>query len=89
MLPDIRILSGPVRLMAIKVESVVDFLVAHQLTGIESIGRPFASVRVVKITVENGVEFWIVELFSRLSNNFVVGFCLLLVSENRRRRRDL
>jgi hypothetical protein len=59
--PRLRQLQGTGRQLAIKVESVVDFLFAHQLTenGIE--GDPFSPLR--RACVERGrqVDFWVVE----------------------------
>ena len=43
--PRIRVSDGVARQLAIKVESAVDFLVAHGLTGIQIEGPPLASVR--------------------------------------------
>jgi hypothetical protein len=59
--PRLRHLQGTKRQLAIKVDSVVDFLFAHQLTDIKIEGGPYSSLR--KACVERGeqVEFWVVE----------------------------
>lgn len=61
MFPRIRQVPGRQRHLAIKVESVVDFLFAHQLVNCQIEGDPFSSLR--KACVEHGksIEFWIVE----------------------------
>src|SRR5262249_22164431 len=61
LLPRIRLHPGPARRMAIKVESVVDFLAAERLSGIEIYGPPLASFRSARVAAENDVEVWIVE----------------------------
>ncbi len=47
--------------LAIKVDSVVDFLFARGLTDVDVVGPPFASVRMACVSRENGIEFWVVE----------------------------
>ncbi|MDB5335065.1 MAG: hypothetical protein JWN70_684 [Planctomycetaceae bacterium] len=67
MLPRVRVHSGTSRQLAIKVDSVVDFLVAHRLNGIEIIGPPFSSIRTARVADENNVEVWIVERHGSLA----------------------
>lgn len=67
LLPRFHVYSGASRQLAIKVESVVDFLVANQLSGIEILGPPCASVRTALIASERGVEVWIVERHGSLA----------------------
>ncbi len=55
------------RQLAIKVESVVDFLAAHELTQIQIEGAPSASLRRARIECENGVELWVVERHGSLA----------------------
>jgi hypothetical protein len=59
--PRVRIHTEPVRHVAIKVESVVDFLAAHRLTQIEIEGPPLAALRRACIAREHAVELWAVE----------------------------
>ena len=47
--PRIRVHGAVARQLAIKVESVSDFLVAHGLTGIEIEGPPLATVRTATV----------------------------------------
>lgn len=61
MLPRVRVQSGAVRQLAIKVESVVDFLVAHRLSNIQVAGQALSAVRTAGVASENGVEFVIIE----------------------------
>lgn len=61
LLPRLRVHSGTSRQLAIKVDSVVDFLVAQRLTTIEIFGRPFSAVRMARVASVGGVEVWIVE----------------------------
>ncbi|MEI8383401.1 MAG: hypothetical protein WCJ09_25010, partial [Planctomycetota bacterium] len=51
--PRIRVHDGVSRQLAIKVESVVDFLGAHGLTGIVVEGPPLASLREATVAREN------------------------------------
>ena len=59
--------SASTRQLAIKVESVVDFLAAHELTQVEIEGTPFASMRRARIARENGVELWVIERHGSLA----------------------
>lgn len=59
--PRIRVLSGSTRQLAIKVESVVDFLAANGLTNVTVIGPTLASVRTAVVAKEGGVEVIVVE----------------------------
>jgi len=65
LLPRIRELSGQTRQLIIKVESIVDFLLAQRLSGIEIFGHPLASLRMAKLSPRdqsvNDVEVWVVE----------------------------
>jgi hypothetical protein len=47
--------------VAIKVESVVDFLVANDLRRTPIIGSPYGMVRRARVAVENQAELWVVE----------------------------
>ena len=55
------------RQLAIKVESVVDFLAAHGLTQVEIEGAPSALLRRARVAWENGVEVWVVERHGSLA----------------------
>jgi hypothetical protein len=59
--PRVRAHAGISRQLAIKVESVVDFLAANGLTGVEIEGPPLASVRIACVSRENDVEVLAVE----------------------------
>ena len=59
--------NGTTRQLAIKVESVVDFLAAHELTQVEIEGPPFAALRRARVASENGVELWAVERHGSLA----------------------
>lgn len=59
--PRIRVHEGVSRQLAIKVESVVDFLGAHGLTGIVVEGPPLASLREATVARENDIEVIVVE----------------------------
>ena len=61
MFPRIRQLPGSARRLAIKVDSVVDFLFAHGLARTAIEGEPFASLRTAQITATNDVEFCVFE----------------------------
>lgn len=65
--PRIRVHRGLARQLAIKVESVVDFLAANGLTGIEIQGPPLASVRVAMVAYEGSVEVLAVERHGSLA----------------------
>lgn len=65
--PRIRSHSGTVRHLAIKVESIVDFLAAHGLWNVEIDGHPNASLRRACIAKEDGVELWAVERHASLA----------------------
>ncbi len=66
-LPTSCSINGTTRHLAIKVESVVDFLAAHELTQVEIEGPPFASLRRARVASENGVELWAVERHGSLA----------------------
>lgn len=59
--PRMRQLQGQTRHLAIKVDSVVDFLFAHQLTEIEIHGEPFSALRTACVAKGNQVDLWVVE----------------------------
>ena len=59
--PRLRIVSGSKRLLAIKVDSVTDFLFAHQLTNIPIAGGAGAALRKACVADENKVEIHVVE----------------------------
>ena len=59
--PRLRQLAGKTRHLAIKVDSVPDFLFANEFTEVAIEGEPFAPLRTACIARENNVEFWIVE----------------------------
>ncbi len=65
--PRVRCHSGTARQLAIKVESVVDFLAAHGLTQVEIEGQPLASLRRACLARENEVELWVVERHASLA----------------------
>jgi hypothetical protein len=65
--PRIRVHNGSSRQLAIKVDSVVDFLVAHRLSQIQINGEPLAAVRKALIASEHRVEVWIVERHGSLA----------------------
>lgn len=61
MFPRIRQLQGARRHLAIKVDSVVDFLFAHQLSDVSIQGEPQSSLRKACISRGDGVDFFVVE----------------------------
>ena len=65
--PRVRCHSGTARQLAIKVESIVDFLAAHGLTRVEIEGQPLASLRRACISNENDVELWVIERHASLA----------------------
>ena len=67
LLPRIRVTAGPHRQLAIKVESVVDFLAAQRLSKMRIVGEPWASVRKAMVASDNSVEIWIVERHGSLA----------------------
>ncbi len=67
LLPRVRVHSGASRQLAIKVDSVVDFLVAHRLNRVEIVGQPCSSVRKALVASVNNVEVWIVERHGSLA----------------------
>lgn len=67
LLPRVRVQAGLSRQLAIKVESVVDFLAAQRLSGVEILGQPSGVLRTAKVADENGVEVWIVERHGTLA----------------------
>lgn len=92
--PRIRVHQGVGRQLAIKVESVVDFLVSHGLTGVKVEAPPLAAVRVATVARENDVELLVVERHGSLAfdpdpNEDVPLAAILRHSESLRlRRRD-
>ena len=65
--PRVRCHSGTARHLAIKVESIVDFLAAHGLTQVEIEGQSLASLRRACIARESDVELWVVERHASLA----------------------
>ena len=61
MFPRIRQLQGKNRQLAIKVDSVVDFLFAHNLTDVSIQGAAQSTLRKACVSRGEGVEFWVVE----------------------------
>lgn len=59
--PRLRQLSSATRHLAIKVESVSDFLFAHGLTDVAIDGDPLAPVRVACVAQDRGLEVFVVE----------------------------
>ncbi len=59
--PRVRQLKTPTRQLAIKVDSVADFLFAHGLTDVSIDGEPFSPLRVACVAKGKGVEFLVVE----------------------------
>lgn len=59
--PRIRRLAGSTRHLAIKVESVADFLFTHDLSSVTIEGKPFAPLRRACVSLGKQVDFWIVE----------------------------
>lgn len=67
LLPRIRVQPGTTGRLAIKVESVVDFLMAQRLSNIEIVGAPQASVRTAKVAEEQNIEVVMVERHGSLA----------------------
>lgn len=65
--PRIRVHRGLARQLAIKVESVVDFMAAQSHSGITIEGPPLASVRVAIVDCEGPVEVLVVERHGSLA----------------------
>ena len=59
--PRVRQLQSATRQLAIKVDSVADFLFAHQLFDVSIEGEPFSALRSACVARGNGVEFLVVE----------------------------
>ena len=59
--PRVRCHAGSARQLAFKVESVVDFLMAHRLTQVPIEGLPLSSLRRACIAKDNAVELWAIE----------------------------
>ena len=59
--PRMRQLKTATRQLAIKVDSVADFLFAHQLTDVSIDGEPFSPLRTACVARGEGVEFLVVE----------------------------
>ncbi len=59
--PRVRQLHTATRQLAIKVDSVADFLFAHELSDVSIDGDPFSSLRTAIVARGNGVEFLVVE----------------------------
>ncbi len=65
--PRIRESQGRVRQLAIKVESVVDFLMAHRLTRVTIEGAPLAGIRRAMVSDDGEVEVLIIERHASLA----------------------
>lgn len=61
MLPKIRVMPTNSMQLAIKVESVVDFIAAQRLYQVDVQGTALAPLRRAMVAAENGVEVWIIE----------------------------
>ncbi len=59
--PRVRQLKTDRRQLAIKVDSVTDFLFAHGLTDVSVDGEPFSPLRVASVAQGKGTEFLVVE----------------------------
>ena len=59
--PRLRQLPGNTRQLAIKVESVADFLFVHGLSNVKIDGEPYGSVRRATVAHGDGTEFVVVE----------------------------
>ena len=59
--PRVRTHVGKSRQIAVKVESVTDFLAAQKLRGVSIQGAELASVRRARVASENGIEVWVLE----------------------------
>lgn len=59
--PRLRVISGPARHLAIKVDSVTDFLFAQNLTDIPIAGAPWAPLRKAHVAQDRGIEVVVVE----------------------------
>jgi hypothetical protein len=59
--PEIEIVEGQRMRMCLKVESVPQFLLAHQLLDVPIEGEPFADLRRAKVSEDGPTELWIVE----------------------------
>ena len=59
--PRVRQLQTASRRLAVKVDSVADFLFAHSLTDVCIDGEPFSPLRTACVSRGNGVEFLVVE----------------------------
>ena len=93
-LPRIALHDNGVRRVAIRVDSVVDFLVMHRLHQTPIEGPPLARLRRARIAAESGTELWIVERHGDrgwqpcgLSQETIEAMLRHLESFRRRRRR--
>lgn len=60
--PSLVLHDAPVLRLAVRVESVADFLAAHRIDGRTPIqGAPLAPLRKAVVSAESGVEWWVVE----------------------------
>jgi hypothetical protein len=67
MFPRIRVIQGDVNQLAIKVDSVADFLFAHGLSNVEIAGQPFSAVRKACVARDRSLEFLVVERHGSLA----------------------
>lgn len=59
--PRIRLIGSQSTQLAIKVDSVVDFLFAHNLTSVPIQGEPFSPLRKACVARGDNLEFWVIE----------------------------
>ena len=67
--PRVRQLHTATRQLAIKVDSVADFLFAHELSDVSIDGEPFSPLRTACVARGNGVAFLVVERHGCLGFN--------------------
>lgn len=59
--PPIRVAEFDAMRVAIKVDSVADFLFAHRVKEVEIIGQPMSPLRTAKVGSAAGCELWVIE----------------------------
>ncbi len=65
--PRVRVHVGKARQVFLKVEVVVDFLAAHNLSDVAIQGVSLAAVRRARVAHENGIEVWVLERHGSLA----------------------
>ncbi|HEY0981488.1 hypothetical protein [Schlesneria sp.] len=65
--PRIRVIDGKRRELAIKVESVADFLFAHEMTDVAIEGEPWSALRRARVASDAGVDVIVVERHGTLA----------------------